>query len=185
MSFIEVMLSHKEVLFSLIAVVLILFIAVALAVMPALSRSLKRAAAQRKAKQAEHEAAQLKKKRAAQGKPAQRKRAVVVANQQQEATATVPADVPASKTEAPLIVAAANTEITPAAATPTEPEAQPAEAEASTDIQSILNAVFVDEESDSRYEVLLQDVDAISGAELLEMATRVAAALRAAQHRAV
>ena len=211
MSFIEVMLSRREVVLSLALVAFVLFLALVLAVLPVLRKRWKRMQAQRKARQAA-KIAQLKKKKAAAKIAYQKRQAEEAASTEEdllegiepapeiqpgEAVATTapvvsvqaaPAAAPAAAatvTASPITpsTTAASAEGTAAPGTPApfHPEEQAAEEEeaADDDLQSILDDVFVDEEANARYEVLLRDVEVMTAEELVEMATRLNADLRA------
>ena len=186
MSFISLMLSQQQVVISLVLVGLILLAAVSLMVGPALYRSWKRAAARRKAHQAEQAARRKKakaqaRKRTAQADSAPAKRATVIANQRGASaqTAAVTTEPTSVKTAEPVA------ETKPAVSVPvpapvaetkaTQPETQSDDA---ADVQDILNSVFADEGKNERFEVLMQGVEVPSAEELLALASRVNAQLR-------
>jgi hypothetical protein len=217
MSFIEVMLSRREVVLSLALVALVLFFAALLAILPVLRKRWKRIQAQRKARQAA-KIAQLKKKKAAAKIAYQKKQAEEAAAQAEaeedglglvidpveaaplgasaatSATAPVvtvqaaptPASAPAATATASPITpstTAEGTAVTPAGTpAPFHAEEKPAEEEEEQeddgDLAGLLD-VFVDEEANARYEVLMRDVEVMSAEELVEMATKLKDDLRA------
>ncbi len=189
MSLIDLVLSQKVVILTLAIIGLILLLAVGIVVLPIIRRKQKQWAAQRrvrlaeKAAQAEQQKQQKHQELKHQKRDAQKDRAAVPAvvlrsaDQQSEEPETVAVTPqvepePATATEAPVQQVAA--EETTAEASETEST----ERSAASDVQDILDSVFVNDEEDSRYEVLLRGIEVVSSDELLAMATRIAAELR-------
>lgn len=206
MSLINVLLSNKQVVLSLVMVGGILIFALALAVGPSIYATGKQIMARRKAKQA----AQLARKRKAQ---AQRKRAALAKAKAQAALAAgmppLPPGVRAvySDEAAPLLATVDEsveaTDEQPVAAAPvavttdaeaadetaadeteeteesTEEEKKPDEFSPETDLQNLLDSVFTNDEQNERYEVLLRDTEVVSAEALLTLARQVAGDLRA------
>ena len=181
MSIVDVIFSRPEVVLSLAFVVLILLAAVGLALGPGIYRRMKKRAADRKAAKAAAKLAQQKKARrkgkGGKGK-AQPRRTRVVEVEEEEAD---DADAVSDEDEQPAVAASTEAEAPPLPvlpAAPPEPE-KPAENELTSDIQDILDSVFVDEEANARYEALMRHIEVSTVEELVALANRVAGELRA------
>ncbi len=200
MSLVDVLLSNKQVVLSLVMVGGILLIALALAVGPSIFETGKQIMARRKAKQA----ALIARKRKAQRKRAALAKARAQA-QVTSATAATPLPpgvraVYPGEDEAP-VMAATDTSAEPLAAAPvavtstpatdavptdgaapeeaSETEDKPDEFEPATDLQNLLDSVFSNDEQNERFDVLLRDTENISAEALLALARQVAADLSA------
>lgn len=158
MSLIELILSRKEIVLSLALVGLILVLALLLAVAPMLRRRWKRAMKQRKLKRAAR-LARLKE---------QRLRARQ--NETEEAAAVVDEPLPVVE------------EVPAEPETPAEPaeEEEPLDA-ALSELQSMFEGVFEDEEVNARYANLLKGTEPISAEDLAKLASQVADQLNAQQ----
>ncbi len=186
MSLTEVLFSRKEVLISLIVVGLVLLSAIGLAVGPSLYRRWKQIAEKRKETREARLAKREQTKRDLQAAAAQQLARQIAEAQgiapaaEVEETPEEPPPPDAAAEEAPPAAAdEASAEETPAAEAETEEEKQEEETGVpASAMQDILNSVFVDDEVDSRYDVLLQGVEVGSAEELLTMATKVATDLR-------
>ena len=156
MSLIELILSRREIVFSLALVGLVLVMALLLALAPVLRRRWKRAMKQRRLKRAA-KLARLKEQR-------------MRARQNQAEEEGLIAEEPLPEVE----------EI------PTEPEipAEPAEEEepldsALSELQSMFEGVFEDEEVNAKYATLLKGTESISAEDLAKLANQVAEQLDA------
>lgn len=153
MSLIQIILSRKEILFSLALVILVLLIALLLAVGPRLRRIWKREMKQRRMKRA-MKLARLKEQR-------QRN----LARQQPLVVAEAIAEEPLELVEE----------------LPAEPEdaGEPAEEEepldrAEAELAAMFEGVFEDEEVNQRYSTLLNGIEPISAEDLAALANKVA-----------
>lgn len=170
MSLIELILSRKEVVISLVFVGLIILVACAVIVGPAVRRSMKKRAAQRKAREA---AKELQKKQEAAKRKAQQRRK----RQLEPAPEVAPhADeqLVAAVAEAPSTQVAVDV---PTATPPQEQTEETPETDSASDMQDILSSVFMDDEADSRHAVLMRDVEVPNAEELLEFARKIASEL--------
>jgi hypothetical protein len=192
MSIVDVIFSRPEVILSLVFVALVLVAAVGLAVGPGIYRKMKKRSEARKAARAAKLARQKQKnakrnrKGGKQAAQPRRKRPAKVVEEEDEpgeaedegegeeaaAAEEKEAEKPAEPTPAPapplpLVAAAQST-----------PEEKPAEPEAVSDIQNILDSVFVDEEANARYEALMRNIEVSSVEELVALASKVAGELR-------
>jgi type II secretory pathway pseudopilin PulG len=190
MSIVDVIFSRPEVILSLVFVALVLVAAVGLAVGPGIYRKMKKRSEARKAARAARLARQKQKnaKRNRNGgkqtaQPRRKRPAKVVEEEDEpgevedegeeaaaaeEKEAEKPAEpTPAPAPPLPLVAAAQST-----------PEEKPAEPEAVSDIQNILDSVFVDEEANARYEALMRNIEVSSVEELVALASKVAGELR-------
>ncbi len=203
MSLIEIALSRPEIIIILAAIGLILLVSVLMLVVPPARKAWRRKMAERRAKKAAR-LARLKKANAKRNAQVAR-RGVIVSDPAlppafaaEEAAVSLPAGTGATpavaEAAAPAAAGAtapgaapAAAEAQPAAVVEPVAEAQPEEAasEDANSMQDILNSVFADDESASRYEVLLRDIEPITADELLEMANKIAAQLRARERAAV
>lgn len=171
MSLIEIIFSQPLVVASLVFVALLLLAAIGVAVGPGIYRKMKKRSAQRQAAREEKIARQqAKRKGKGRNRSAQPRRAR-------------PAEEAESGDNAEAVTAAlppaAAPEAAPVPVTPPAAEEPAAAAEAVSDIQDILDSVFVDEEANERFESLMRDVEVSSAEELRVLANRVAAELRA------
>lgn len=199
MSLIEIALSRPEIIIVLAAIGLIVLASVLMLVVPPARRAWRRRMAERRAKKAAR-LAKLKKANAKRNAQAAR-RGVIVSDPAlppavtaEEASVSLPASTgaptaasaPAAVSE-PAAQAQPAAGVQPAAEAPAAAEAQPTETvtEDANSMQDILNSVFADDESASRFEVMLQGIEPITADELLEMANKIAAQLRAQERAAV
>ncbi len=196
MSLVDVLLSNKQVVLSLVMVGGILLFAFALAIGPSILETGKQIMARRKAKQA----ALIARKRHAQRKRAALAKARAQAQVTTSTAATpLPPGVRAVYPDAGEIPVLATAELAaetisePAAAATdgateapadaseetAEGENKPGEFEPSTDLQNLLDSVFANDEQNERYEALLRDTEVVSAEALLTLTRQVAADLRA------
>jgi hypothetical protein len=199
MSLIEIALSRPEIIIVLAAIGLLVLASVLMLVVPPARRAWRRKMAERRAEKAAR-LAKLKKANAKRNAQAAR-RGVIVSDPAlppavtaEEASVSLPASTgTAAAASAPAAVSepAAQAQpaagVQPAAEAPAAAEAQPTETvtEDANSMQDILNSVFADDESASRFEVMLQGIEPITADELLEMANKIAAQLRAQERAAV
>ncbi len=202
MSLVDVLLSNKQVMLSLVMVGGILLFALTLAVGPSIFEAGKQIMARRKAKQAALRARKIKaqRKRAALAKARARAqaanpaaaaplppgvRAVYPGEEELPVAAMADASAQASAPESAAAPVAA-AEAADVAAAPEEvaeaeenAEAKSGEFEPETDLQNLLNSVFTNDEQNERFAVLLRDTEVISAETLLALARKVAADLGA------